>query len=68
MLMGLNPRTRVHKLCSRALGETDPKKLAVLLNEIDDILSESVAELRDMLQEVEQVLKKMGRPSRIHLT
>jgi hypothetical protein len=68
MLMGLNPRTRVRKLCSRALGETDPNKLAVLLNEIDDILSESEAELRDMLQEVEQVLKKKGRPSRIHLT
>jgi signal transduction histidine kinase len=68
MLMGPNPRTRVPKLWSGALGETDPKKLAVLLNEIDDILSESVADLRAMLKEVEPVLKKKGRSSRIHLT
>lgn len=65
--MGLNLRTRVHKLCSRALGETDPKKLAVLLTQIDDLLRETVEEMADMLQDVEQFLKKLEQTSRLHL-
>jgi hypothetical protein len=56
--MALKLRTRLHTLCSRALRETDPQKLAILLNEIDDILCETLDELSAMLADVEQVLKK----------
>lgn len=56
--MAPKPRTRLHKLCSRALRETDPQELATLLTEIDDILCETLDELNAMLKDVEQVLKK----------
>jgi hypothetical protein len=58
----------LRKLCSHAERETDPKKLDVLLTEIDDILSETLDEIADMIKDVEQVLKKMERSSRIHLS
>jgi hypothetical protein len=65
--MTMKNRTRLRKLCSRAIAENDPHKLAVLLMEIDDILSETVDEIAGMLKDVEQVLKKRERLSRIHL-
>jgi hypothetical protein len=68
MPMLRNRRTRLHKVCSRALLETDPQKLAVLLNEIDNIVCVTLDELADMLKDVEQVLKTMEQSSRIHLT
>ncbi len=67
MPMAVNPRIRLQKLCSRAARETDPQKLAGLLDEIDDILSETVAELSAMLNEVGPLLKKTEQSSRIHL-
>lgn len=63
----MNNRTRLRKLCSRAIAEKDPHELAVLLMEIDEILSETVDEIAGMLKDVEQVLKKRERSSRIHL-
>jgi hypothetical protein len=66
--MSLSNRTRLHKLCSRFPAETDPQKLAVLLIEIDDILSETLTELNAMLKEVEQVLRKRERSSLIDLS
>jgi hypothetical protein len=65
--MVLKPRTRLQKLCSRALRETDPQKLACLLNEIDGLVGETMDELHDMLREVEQMVKKMEQSSGIHL-
>lgn len=65
--MPLNNRTRLHKLCSRALAESDPQEFAALLTEIDDILSETFNELTLMLKDVEDVLNKRMPPSRIHL-
>jgi hypothetical protein len=65
--MPLRNRTRLHKLCSRALAESDPQELAVLLSEIDDMLSETLDELTMMLKDVEQVLKKGNKSLRIHL-
>lgn len=65
--MPLNNRTRLHKLCRRALAETDPQEFAALLTEIDDILSETFDELTLMLNDVEQVLNKKLQSSRIHL-
>jgi hypothetical protein len=65
--MTTNNRARLRKLCSRAIAEKDPHKLAVLLMEIDDILSETVDEIAGMLKDVEQVLKKRELASRIHL-
>lgn len=65
--MPLKNRTRLHRLCCRALAETDQQELAALLSEIDDILSETLNELILMLNDVEQVLKKRGQASRIHL-
>jgi hypothetical protein len=66
--MPLNNRTRLHKLCSRALAETDPQEFAALLSEIDDILSETFDDLVMMLNDVEHVLRRRERLSRIHLT
>jgi hypothetical protein len=66
--MVLKSRTRLHKLCSRALREKDPQKLAGLLYEIDGIFCDTMEELHDMLQQVEQMVKKMEESSRIHLT
>jgi hypothetical protein len=66
--MMLKPRTRLHKLCRHALGETDPEKLPVLLKAIEEILSETVAEYSAMLKEVAQVLEKREQSSRINLT
>jgi hypothetical protein len=63
-----NRRARLHKVCSRALLETDPQKLAVLMNEIDNIVCVTLDELADMLKDVEQVLKTMEQSSRMHLT
>jgi MEDS: MEthanogen/methylotroph, DcmR Sensory domain len=51
-------RTRLHKLCSRALAETDLQKLAGLLAKIDDILCETASEMSAMLKEVEQVRRR----------
>jgi hypothetical protein len=65
--MSLRNRTRLHKLCSRALAENDPQKLTVLLTEIDAILSETVAELSAMLKDVEQVLSRPEQLSEIQL-
>jgi predicted component of type VI protein secretion system len=65
--MTTNNRTRLRKLCARAITEKDTHELAVLLMEIDDILSETVEEIAGMLKDVEQVLKKRERSSRIHL-
>jgi hypothetical protein len=65
--MTMTNRTRLRKLCSRAIVEKDPHELAVLLMEIDEILSETVDEIAGMLKDVEQVLKKRERSSRIHL-
>jgi hypothetical protein len=60
-------RTRLHALCSRAMVESDPQELAILLNEIDSILSETLSELSAMLKDVERLLKKREQTSRIHL-
>jgi hypothetical protein len=57
--MVLKPRTHWRRLCSQAQRETDPKKLDILLTEIDDILCETLDEIADMLNDVEQLLKKM---------
>jgi hypothetical protein len=65
--MPLNNRTRLQKLCSRFRAETDPQKLAVLLIEIDDILSETIAEMSAMLKDVEQVLSRCEQLSGIEL-
>jgi hypothetical protein len=65
--MPLRNRTRLHKLCSRAVAETDPQKLAVLLIEIDDILCQAVVEVRTMLKDVEQLVRGRNQLSRIHL-
>jgi hypothetical protein len=61
--MSLTNRTRLPKLCSRVLAETDPQKLALLLTKIDEILSETVAEMSAMLQDVEHVLKRRQQSS-----
>jgi HPt (histidine-containing phosphotransfer) domain-containing protein len=61
-----NPRTRLQKLCSRAERETDPQKLAGLLIEIDEILRQTLEEVANLLNEVEQVLKKREHSMRIH--
>lgn len=53
-----------HILCSRALSETDPEKLAVLLTKTEDVLSETVAELSVIFKEVGQVLKRREQLSR----
>jgi hypothetical protein len=66
--MVLKSRTHLHQLCSRALRERDPQKLAGLLTEIDGIVCETMDELHDILKEVEQMLEKMAQSSRIHLT
>lgn len=66
--MCLNARTQLHKLCSRALRETDPEKLAILLRQINEILCETLAELQGMLKDVEQVLSRRRPSSRIDLT
>jgi len=50
------------------MKETEPHRLAGLLGEIDDILSETLQELSAMLRDVEQVLKKREKAARIHLT
>lgn len=65
--MSLSERTRLHKLCARALAETDPQKLAVLLTKIEDVLCETFADLSVMLQELEQVLGRREQLSRIQL-
>jgi len=59
--------TELRVLCSRVLAETDPQQFAVLLTEIGDILSETVAELSAMLKDVEQVLRTSGQISRLQL-
>lgn len=63
--MSLGNRTRLHKLCSRALSETDPQELTILLNEIDDILSQTLVDLSGILEDVEQVLRRREQLSRI---
>jgi hypothetical protein len=65
--MPLSNRTRLQKLCSRFRAETDPQKLAVLLMEIDDVLSETVADMSAMLKDVEQVLRRCEQLSGIEL-
>jgi hypothetical protein len=65
--MPLSNRTRLQKLCSRFRAETDPQKLAVLLIEIDEFLSETVAEMSTMLKEVEHVLRRCEQLSGIEL-
>lgn len=64
--MALKTRTRLHRLCSRAVAESDPHELAVLLTEIDNILGETFAELSAMLKDVEQMLKKRKLSSRVY--
>jgi MEDS: MEthanogen/methylotroph, DcmR Sensory domain len=56
--MVLKPRTHLHRLCARTLRETDPEKLSDFLTEIEDVLSEAVAELSVMLKDVERVLRR----------
>jgi hypothetical protein len=63
----LKGRMEFHILCSRALAETDPQKLAVLLIEIEDILSETVAALGAMLKDTEQVLGRCEQSSQIQV-
>lgn len=60
--MAVEPRTRLHELCSCALEETDPQELASLLIEIEDILCETMAELSTMLKDVENVLNTHVNP------
>lgn len=67
-MVPLKNRIRLRKLCSQAMKETEPHRLAGLLGEIDDILSETLQELSAMLRDVEQVLKKREKAARIHLT
>lgn len=68
MAVALGPRIRLHNLCSRALRETDPRKLSVLLAQIEDVIGETLDELADMLEDVEGMIKKIEQSSRIHLT
>jgi hypothetical protein len=49
------------------MRETDPQKLAVLLIEIDDILCQTVVEVRAMLKDVERLVRSRNQLSRIHL-
>lgn len=60
--MVLKSKTRLHLLCSRAVRETDPQELAGLLNEIEEILCETIAELSAMLKDVEEVFKARRNP------
>jgi len=48
-------------LCKRAKEEENPRELARLLDEIDDRLSELTTELREILEEVESVIKTKRR-------
>jgi hypothetical protein len=57
----------LHILCTRTLAETDPQKVAVLLTKIDEILAETLSDVSAMLKDVEEVLRKRERSSRIHL-
>jgi hypothetical protein len=61
----MKDKGRLHKLCSQALREEDPQKLAALLAEIESALSQVVVEIREILQEVDAVLRRKI-PSRIH--
>jgi hypothetical protein len=65
--MSRRNRTRLNKLCSRALVETDPQKLVLLLTKIHAILSETVAELSAMLNDLEPVLSRPKQLSRAQL-
>jgi hypothetical protein len=56
--MSLKNRTRWRRLCSQALAETDPQKLAVLLTKIDDILCQTIDGLEVMRKDVEQMLRR----------
>lgn len=58
-------KARLHKLCSQALQEEDPRKLEVLFSEIQSALSELIADVREILREVTAVLKQKSLP-RIH--
>jgi signal transduction histidine kinase len=58
-------KARLHKLCSQALREEDPRKLDALFSEIQSALSELIAEVREILREVTAVLKQKSLP-RIH--
>jgi hypothetical protein len=61
----LEASRELHILCSHALAETDPQKLAVLLDKIDDILCQTLVDLGAILEDVEQVLKRREQLSRI---
>jgi MEDS: MEthanogen/methylotroph, DcmR Sensory domain len=65
--MSSSNQTRLQKLCSRFLAETDSRKVGILLIEIDDILSATVAEMSAMLKDVEQVLRRCEQLSGIEL-
>lgn len=58
-------KARLHKLCSQALREEDPRKLEVLFTEIQSALSELIAEVGEILREVSAVLKQKSL-RRIH--
>lgn len=64
--MVLKARTRLHRLCSRALQETDPQKLDGLLTAIEDILCETLAELSAAFRDVEEVLRRHEQLSQVH--
>jgi len=55
------PRNRLRQLCKRAKDVENPRELARLLKEIDDGLSELDSELRDILEEVESVIRTKRR-------
>jgi hypothetical protein len=58
-------KARLHKLCSQALREEDPRKLEALFGEIESALLELITDLQDILKEVGAVLKRKNF-ARIH--
>jgi hypothetical protein len=52
--MKSNKPDRLHDLCSQALVEKDPQKMAVLFSEINDILFEIVAQVKHVIRKTER--------------
>ncbi len=53
--MAFEDREFLHELCSQALIETDPRKLVILLSEINLILTEVLNEVNRVLPNSEYV-------------
>lgn len=55
-------KERLHKLCSQALREEDPRRLEVLFGEIQSALSELATDVQEVLEDIHAVLKRKKLP------